>query len=141
MAFNPFHAFRKHQKVVFATLTIVCMLTFVMAGGSFAGGDFFSELTRWVSGRSRTQEVATVYGHRISERELQELRRQRRLANDFMKYAVWQAHNNIIADIRTKTQNDPLLGRELGEIFFYRDLAGQQHSFSGVYLQQLPRYS
>ena len=31
MAFNPFHAFRKHQKVVFAGLTIICMLTFVLA--------------------------------------------------------------------------------------------------------------
>ncbi len=141
MAFNPFHAFRKHQKVVFATLTIVCMLTFVMAGGSFAGGDFFSELTRWISGRSRTQEVATIYGKRISDRELSELRLQRRLANEFMKLAIWQAHNNIIAGIRAKTQSDQLLTRDLGEIFFYRDLAGQQPSFARMYLQQLPRYS
>src|SRR6478736_1869867 len=99
MAFNPFHAFRKHQKVVFAALTIICMLTFVMAGGSFAGGDFFSELTRWVTGRSRTHEVATVYGRRISDRELQDLRRQRRLANAFMERAITQAQDLIFMTV------------------------------------------
>src|SRR5439155_27266055 len=97
MAFNPFQAFRKHQKVFFAALTIVCMLTFVMAGAGFAGGDFFSELTRWLTGgRGRSNEVATLYGRRISDREITDLRRQRRLANEFMKYSVWQAHNKII---------------------------------------------
>src|SRR5215470_3535857 len=101
MAFNPFHAFRKHQKVVFAALTIICMLTFVMAGGSFAGGDFFSELTRMITGgRSRIPEVATVYGKRISDRDIQELRQQRRLANDFMLMAVSTARENIFNNVR-----------------------------------------
>src|SRR5947209_4594380 len=100
MAFNPFHAFRKHQKVVFAALTIICMLTFVMAGGSFAGGDFFSELTRWVTGRSRMHEVATIYGKRISDRELQDLRRQRGLANEFIVQAVLQAQETIFMTVQ-----------------------------------------
>jgi hypothetical protein len=101
MAFSPFHSFRKHQKVVFAGLTIICMLTFVMAGGSFAGGDFFSELTRLITGgRSRIPEVAMVYGKKVSDREIQELRQQRRLANDFMLQAVSYARFNIIDNVR-----------------------------------------
>src|SRR5438270_11667329 len=100
MAFNPFHAFRKHQKVVFAALPIVGMLTFVMAGGSFAGGDFFSELTRWLTGRKGTQEVASTYGRRVTDRELVELRRQRRLANEFMQQALLIAQENIYNEVQ-----------------------------------------
>ena len=49
MAFSPFSAFRKHQKVLFASLTVVCMLTFVLTSGVAGfGGDFFSELPRWL---------------------------------------------------------------------------------------------
>lgn len=117
MAFNPFHAFRKHQKVVFAVLTIICMLTFVMAGGSFAGGDFFSELTRWISGRGRTNEVATIYGRRISDRDLQELRRRRRLANEFMVRAVLQAQQIIIGDVeKSLEQFDPSIRGQLQQM-------------------------
>jgi hypothetical protein len=124
MAFNPFHAFRKHQKVVFAALTIICMLTFVMAGGSFAGGDFFSELTRWVTGRSRVHEVATIYGKRISDRELQELRRQRGLANDFMLQAILQAQETIFMTVQEALpQLDQSLQSQLQQILMQRRFA------------------
>ncbi|HLJ92791.1 MAG TPA: hypothetical protein VKU02_06300 [Gemmataceae bacterium] len=126
MAFNPFHGFRKHQKVVFAALTIVCMLTFIMAGGSFAGGDFFSELTRWVTGQSRTHEVATVYGKRISDREILELRRQRRLANQFIQQAVLQAQDNVLRTVEaenTLSQFPPQTREQLKEILQRRRFA------------------
>src|SRR5947209_15587880 len=124
MAFNPFHAFRRHQKVVFAALTIVCMLTFVMAGGSFAGGDFFSELTRWVSGRGRIQEAAVVYGKRISDRELYELRRQRRLANQFILQAVFMAQETIFSDVQgSLTQFDANIQNQLQQILMARRYA------------------
>src|SRR5205807_1951120 len=65
MAFNPFHGFRKHQKVVFAALTIVCMLTFVLASGVGMAGDFFSELSRWLGGQRRSgTDVARLYASR-----------------------------------------------------------------------------
>jgi hypothetical protein len=137
MAFNPFNAFRKHQKVVFAALTIVCMLTFVMAGGSFAGGDFFSELTRWITGRSRTHEAATIYGKRITDFELQELRRQRRLANDFMQQAVFLAQQNIFFQVMNALpQFDQAIQNQLQTILQARSGAFQ----SGAYLNNLRIY-
>src|SRR5207249_1003130 len=138
MAFNPFNAFRKHQKVVFAALTIVCMLTFVMAGGSFAGGDFFSELTRWIGGGSRLREVATIYGKRISDRELQELRLQRRLANDFMQQAVLLAQQNISLDVQNSlSEYDPAVQNQLQTILQHRSMAPYMPS---QYLNNLRTY-
>src|SRR5438876_1104464 len=81
-----------------AAQAIICILTFVMAGDSFAGGYFFAVLSRWVTGRSRIHEAATVYGKRITDRELYELRRQRRLANQFMLQAVFMAQETIFSE-------------------------------------------
>ena len=33
MAFNPFHQFRRYNKVIFAILAIICMFTFVLSSG------------------------------------------------------------------------------------------------------------
>ena len=96
MAFNPFHGFRKHQKVVFAALTIVCMLTFVLASGVGMAGDFFSELSRWLGGQRRSgTDVARLYGSRVSGPDIQTLRNQRRAANAYMASAVQSAHDNL----------------------------------------------
>jgi hypothetical protein len=76
MAFSPFRAFRKHQKAFFAGLTIVCMLTFVLAGSMSRGGDFFS----WVGtliGASREPKVALLYGKPVYRAEILNLRSQR----------------------------------------------------------------
>jgi hypothetical protein len=137
MAFNPFHAFRKHQKVFFAALTIICMLTFVMAGGSFAGGDFFSELTRMITGgRGRIPEVAMVYGRKISDRDIQELRQQRRLANDFMLLAASSARDNIIKNFQKYLpQLDQADQNQLQEILFRAQIAGFNPN---DYLNRLP---
>src|SRR5436853_20518 len=39
MAFNPFHQFRKHQKVIMAGMVVVAMITFIF---SFGPGDLFT---------------------------------------------------------------------------------------------------
>ena len=83
MAFNPFRAFRKHQKVFFAGLTILCMVTFVMCG-SMGQGDFFGTIANVFTGRSRASAIATLYGKDISAKEIQELRSQRRLASQYL---------------------------------------------------------
>src|SRR5579871_5700023 len=79
MAFNPFNAFRKHQKVLFAGLTIVCMFTFVLTSGVAGfGRDFFSELPRWLGvGRGKNPPVATVYGQKYGEMDLRLIRERR----------------------------------------------------------------
>src|SRR5438874_12683218 len=96
MAFNPFHAFRKHQKAVFAGLTIICMLTFVLASGVSGlgrdardgGGDFFSEIAHMFSGRGRTTGVAKLYAGRVEQAQITLLRAQRRTANSYLASAL-----------------------------------------------------
>ncbi len=78
MAFNPFHSFRKHQKAIFAVLTIVCMFVFIL---SFGPGDMFS---RGRNARERGELVTTLYGRKVYQGDMSRLRNQRRIANAFM---------------------------------------------------------
>jgi hypothetical protein len=104
MAFNPFHRFRKHQKVIFAGLTILCMLTFVLAGAfGSRGGDFFGWLQGMVGSRSATAE-ATVYGKEYSGPDIGRLKVQRLIANQFMKAALETAHNNFFSELLSGTK-------------------------------------
>src|SRR5581483_8620271 len=139
MAFNPFHGFRKHQKVFFAALTIICMLTFVMMGGSFAGGDAFSELSRLFGGRGRgAAEVASLYGKSITAPELIILREQRRLANNFMSFAVETAQQNIIEDLsKNVTEFDKPIQDEVRQIALFRQFAMQGYGSVQDYGQRL----
>jgi hypothetical protein len=115
MAFNPFHAFRKHQKVIFAGLTILCMVTFVLAGAyGSRGGDFFGWLQGLVGNRSANSE-ARLYNKDVSPLEIQRLRQQRLIANQFMTMAVEQAHQSFFyefahtdkfRDLRTELVRD-----------------------------------
>src|SRR6266849_450272 len=97
MAFNPFRAFRKHQKVFFAGLTILCMVTFVMCG-SMGQGDFFGTIANVFTGRSRASAIATLYGKDISAKEIQELRSQRRLESQYMLSFTASARNEVIRE-------------------------------------------
>src|SRR5581483_1042996 len=100
MAFNPFAKFRKHQKVVFAGLTIMCMLTFVLMGSfSSGGGDFFYEMQRILVGGMRKNEVAKLYGNGISIDELMRLQTQRLMAERFMAEANQMAFDAIRRDV------------------------------------------
>src|SRR5438093_3841010 len=97
MAFNPFRRFRKHQKIIIAGITILCMVTFVICG-SMGKGDFFETIAHTFTGRSRGEVVATMYGKDITAKEVQELRSQRRLANQYMLSFTAAARNNAIRD-------------------------------------------
>jgi hypothetical protein len=82
MAFNPFHRFRKHQKVFFAILTIICMITFVF---QFGAGDVFTRGLAWFGAVGHKGDVvATLYGDKVYESDFEHVRRQRRLANEFI---------------------------------------------------------
>jgi hypothetical protein len=100
MAFSPFRAFRKHQKAFFAGLTIVCMLTFVLAGAtSFTrsggrGGDFFSWVGSLIGG-SQEPKVALLYGKPVYRAEIFQLRSQRQLANRYMEILIDRAEKNF----------------------------------------------
>jgi hypothetical protein len=95
MAFNPFHVFRKHKKVLFAGLTIICMFTFVLSSGLGGRMDLFTELPRWLgfSGgrekyiRNRQGKEIELYGSKVAIKDLEELRRQRTQACTYLQSA------------------------------------------------------
>ncbi|MBI1913983.1 MAG: hypothetical protein HYS12_04505 [Planctomycetes bacterium] len=82
MAFNPFHGFRKHSKVIFAILTIICMITFVL---SFGRGDFFEWAVGLVGQSRKGDAVTTLYGKKVYDRDVQERRSHREIANELMR--------------------------------------------------------
>jgi hypothetical protein len=85
MAFNPFSGFRRHQKLLMASVLLLCMITFVLCTG--VGGDLSQRLLEIV--RPRHGKVwAKLDGHSIYGDDLEALRRQRNLANEFMLRAV-----------------------------------------------------
>src|SRR5437879_5209616 len=106
MAFNPFHTFRKHQKTMFAGLTIVCMLTFVLTGFGFGGADYFSYISAKLGYRrvKDKDKAAQLYGQVVSADDLNEVQRQRTVANFYMRFAIAVAHMEVIRSI-----NDNLL--------------------------------
>ena len=70
MAFNPFHTFRKHKKVMFAALTIICMGVFVL---SFGPGDIFQRFGFSAKDQQGNEVVATLYGKKVTESDLSKL--------------------------------------------------------------------
>jgi hypothetical protein len=122
MAFNPFHAFRKHQKVVFAILTIICMLTFVLSSGLSGKGDAFYEIAHFFGGKGRIPDVATVFGNRIDAQHIQVLRQQREVANQFMGTAVGVAIQKVMLDVPKAVPEFEQYRNEFQQFDFSRQL-------------------
>jgi hypothetical protein len=106
MAFNPFHAFRKHQRVLMAALVIFCMFIFVL---QFGRGDPIERLMNLFGasryGYRKGPLVTTLDGSKVYEGELYGLARQRRLASDFLAVAAQQGgqlHVAALADKQSK---------------------------------------
>jgi hypothetical protein len=135
MAFNPFRAFRKHQKVLFAALTIMCMITFVLAGSS----GVFQEITGWFGGGGRSPQVAILYGKPVYAHELVQLRQQRELANLFMINAIYQARDSAcqqIAEDAKKSKLPDKTKQELEQLISTRRLWFSLPGFKKDQLQQ-----
>lgn len=102
MAFNPFNWFRKHQKVLFAGLTILVMFVFI---GQFGRGDIFERALGWFgAGRAGGPVVTKLYGKAVRVRELDQLGRQRKLASDYLYRIAGNSHPDVI----TRYLNDEL---------------------------------
>lgn len=106
MAFNPFRGFRKQQKVIFAILTIICMLTFVLAG-NFRGGDALDWIVGLFGGGKKGEVVATLYGNKVYLNELDQQRSQRRLANTFMVAALQLGSQATLNELRQEVLKRP----------------------------------
>jgi hypothetical protein len=102
MAFNPFAWFRKHQKVAFAILTIVCMITFVLCGGS--GLPVFRNLAQnigeFLGMRPAAAKVTTLYGKGVTRQEVDQLRLQRSLAQEAFSRAFDSAIGQVRNDLK-----------------------------------------
>src|SRR4051812_32517560 len=96
MAFNPFSWFRKHQKVFFAGLTILCMVVFI---GQFGAGDVFTRALMLFGGRASGETVTTLYGKKLRQSELERLAVHRKLASDFLFATAWEAHQKVCRDL------------------------------------------
>ncbi len=146
MALHPFHSFRKNQRVIFAVLTIACMLTFVMSSGIAGMGDGFSWLQHMLTGTSRYTQVAKLYRKNIDVREMATLRERRILANRYMAYAVIRSHQNaVIAADPVVATLDPQAQQQIRQILQYREWALNpalaQYRFNMQYLQNLSQYN
>lgn len=101
MAFHPFRYFRKHQKTLLACVTIMAMFTFVLCSGLGGyGGDFAGWVLSFLGGKSKTPEVAKLYGKKLDTQHLMELRQQRLMANQFMETAASVAAGNVNQDLQ-----------------------------------------
>jgi hypothetical protein len=117
MAFHPFRTFRKHQKVIWGFLVIVCMITFVLMSGT-GRGDIFDRITQWVRNSRTSTPVTQLYGRTVDTRQLQILGQQRTVAANALSNALTQAYSQIADELnhlRTDQQNkaaDPKAGIE-----------------------------
>lgn len=114
MAFNPFTWFRKHQKVMFAGLTILVMFVFI---GQFGRGDIFERALYWFgAGRAGGPVVTKLFGKGVHSRELDLLGRQRKLASDYLHQIAITKHPDVINkflndELKATTSSDnPLAG-------------------------------
>lgn len=113
MAFNPFAWFRKHQKVLFAGLTILVMFVFI---GQFGRGDIFERALQWFgAGRAGGPVVAKLYGKGVHLGELEHRARTRKLASDYLFTTAWRTHPRVLRDLldnelKSTTGENPLAG-------------------------------
>jgi hypothetical protein len=113
MAFNPFTWFRKHQKMLIAVTTIFVMFIFIL---QFGQGDAFQRMLGvFGAARAQGQVVTTLNGSKIREGDLDNVRRRRKLASNFMFRQAWDSVPRLLmdllnTDLKTEAKDSPLIG-------------------------------
>jgi hypothetical protein len=137
MAFNPFHAFRKHQRPLIAALAIFCMVLFVIQFG-YGRSDPINRLLGLIgAGRGKGQLVATLHGRKVTEGDLSQLRRDRELATEYLAYvartgAMLKISKALQEQMGRRGSRDNPPGEELSRALFAWSFFTQQG-------QRLPR--
>jgi hypothetical protein len=143
MAFNPFTSIRKHQKLIFASMAIVCMGLFVLSSGG--GGDLLQQFTDWAMRRTaKVEPVASLDGKKIDDQALAEVRYRRQLADNYINLMTNVSHGRIIRQLFDERERvDPLLQQPISQFmnlqFFGQQLGSERFLAQLVAIQnQLP---
>jgi hypothetical protein len=99
MAFNLFDTLSARSrtgKSVLAVVTILVMFMFVLSSGAIgSGNDIFDQLGSFFSSsKGRGPVVATAYGDDVRSSELDDVRKQRQAATEFLARAVSRSYSN-----------------------------------------------
>src|SRR5262249_40981782 len=95
MAFNPFTSFRKHQKFWMAMMTLMAMVTFVLCTG--VGGDLSERFINYFRGPGGPA-IAKIDGRDIYQKELEDLKQQRQLAERYTRRAM-EIHEQNLSEV------------------------------------------
>src|SRR5262245_21575878 len=129
MAFNPFHAFRKYKKSMFAILAIICMFTFVLSSGLGGKNDILNALPEMFGGgSSRYPEVARIDGKKIDDRVLRQTRVRRQMANEYITEMFKQAAFAFVERAGSRVKDDIALQLRLPTIAREKVMAAQYHT-------------
>ncbi len=150
MAFNLVNHFRKYQKMWMASVLLLCMITFVLCTG--VSGDLSDLLLRWFA-TPRGELLASIGGRHYYWRDLDELRKQRNLANEFMLQAVLVCRTNLLErkkesekvlgdpkaseSRRSEAQRDSGLAEAIHDELLHRTEKKQRYFETGVKLDEL----
>jgi hypothetical protein len=104
MAFHPFQTFRRHQKKWLAAITIMCMFIFIL---QFGKGDALDRMMSFFgASRIKKTTVATVYGNKVTDYDLDAVRRQRELANTIIETMAYLGRETVLQELRQKNALD-----------------------------------
>ncbi len=114
MALNPFTSFRKYQRYWMAVILLVTMVTFVLCTGT--RGDLSDQLLA-LFGRREGSPLVTVDGRNIYLKELNDLKEQRNMANEFMKRGFELGIKTITAFETSEKMTPEVRKTELPKLF------------------------
>jgi hypothetical protein len=106
---------------MFAVLAIVCMLTFVMSSGLGGKSDFLTNPPDWIPWTDRYPEAARIDGHKVTTKQLQDVKTQRQMAEMYIRQAIFTVQKNVTLEMEKRLKDfdvnkDAIMMRDLGEM-------------------------
>jgi len=143
MDFNLIHHFRKYQRFWMACILFVCMVTFVLCTGLGQGGlqDRILEWFRRLANPGKM--VVQVNGRAIYGDEMDRVKKNREMANDFMREAlkITAAKVEELYKIKDKQlQKGGVTGSELEELEYHHKLLNDVHKMMLAQIAAKPRF-
>jgi hypothetical protein len=137
MAFNPFHSFRRYNKVIFAILAIICMFTFVLSSG-MGRGDLFTQIGDWLSGGRSDRTVISVAGKNYDAQNVDQIRLKRLMASDYMDASIQASQAALMAKVNSGLDKlDPSSRQIIGQVVQTKMLAQMIPGYAQQYEQMI----